>query len=229
MKYDIRPGRYLHYKGNEYEVLYMARHSETEEEMVVYRALYGEGAIWVRPASMWNETVYKDGKKVPRFAPVSEAGAEARVVSDNPYWAMGRPHVDVYKIIDTIQIAFPGCEDYYDLLMEEIINVDDAGMAGGQLFADIYAEDPDRYLKLPAAEEVGDEVFMRRFIEHELPYGDLRQVFVELLEESPVNIFGKFKEMIRELEISQMWYDYLEAAFMQAAVNWCESNDLDYL
>lgn len=64
---EILPGKYRHYKGNEYEVICMARHSETEEEMVVYRALYGERGVWVRPASMWNETVEKDGKTVRRF------------------------------------------------------------------------------------------------------------------------------------------------------------------
>ena len=58
----IPPGRYRHFKGNEYEVIGVARHSETEEPMVVYKALYGEGGIWVRPASMWNETVQRDGK-----------------------------------------------------------------------------------------------------------------------------------------------------------------------
>lgn len=52
-KYHVQPGRYRHFKGNEYEVLGMARHSETEEEMVVYRALYGERGLWVRPAAMW--------------------------------------------------------------------------------------------------------------------------------------------------------------------------------
>lgn len=64
---EILPGKYRHYKGNEYEVICMARHSETEEEMVVYRALYGERGVWVRPASMWNETVEKDGKTYKRF------------------------------------------------------------------------------------------------------------------------------------------------------------------
>ena len=58
---EITPGKYRHFKGNEYEVLYIARHSETLEEMVVYRALYGERGIWVRPASMWNEMVERDG------------------------------------------------------------------------------------------------------------------------------------------------------------------------
>ncbi len=60
-------GRYRHFKGNEYEVLYIAKHSETLEEMVVYRALYGERGIWVRPLSMWNETVEYNGAWVKRF------------------------------------------------------------------------------------------------------------------------------------------------------------------
>ena len=63
----IPPGRYRHFKGNEYEVVGIARHSETEEPMVVYRALYGEGGIWVRPASMWNEVVTRNGKSYQRF------------------------------------------------------------------------------------------------------------------------------------------------------------------
>ena len=69
---SIRPGRYRHFKGNEYEVLFLAKHSETGEEMVVYRALYGERGIWVRPASMWLETVERDGKKYPRFTYIEE-------------------------------------------------------------------------------------------------------------------------------------------------------------
>ena len=76
-QYDIRPGRYRHFKGNEYQVLGMARHSETEEEMVVYRPLYGEGGLWVRPAAMWAEVVERDGRRQPRFAYIGES-AETR-------------------------------------------------------------------------------------------------------------------------------------------------------
>lgn len=68
----IRPGRYRHFKGNKYEVLHLARHSETGEEMVVYRALYGEGGVWVRPAAMWSELVERDGVVCPRFAYMGE-------------------------------------------------------------------------------------------------------------------------------------------------------------
>ena len=72
MTYDdairaITPGRYRHFKGNEYEVIGIARHSETEEPLVVYRALYGEHGLWVRPADMWNEQITRDGKTFRRF------------------------------------------------------------------------------------------------------------------------------------------------------------------
>ena len=69
---ELRPGLYRHFKGNEYRLLYVAKHSETLEPMVVYQALYGEMGIWVRPASMWNERVERDGYSGPRFYPVEE-------------------------------------------------------------------------------------------------------------------------------------------------------------
>ena len=69
---EIKPGKYRHFKGKEYEVLYLAKHSETLEPMVVYRALYGEGGIWVRPISMWTEHVERDGYSGPRFRRIEE-------------------------------------------------------------------------------------------------------------------------------------------------------------
>ena len=69
---EIRPGRYRHYKGNEYTVLGVARHSETLEELVVYRQEYGERDLWVRPAAMFAETVLVDGKTVPRFTALGD-------------------------------------------------------------------------------------------------------------------------------------------------------------
>ena len=68
----IKPGRYRHFKGREYEVIGVAKHSETEEEMVVYRQLYGEHGLWVRPASMWEEKVERDGKTYTRFTYIGD-------------------------------------------------------------------------------------------------------------------------------------------------------------
>lgn len=67
MKKDMKLGIYQHYKGNKYEVLSTAIHSETLEKMVVYKALYGDNQIWVRPLEMFLETIEKDGEKVERF------------------------------------------------------------------------------------------------------------------------------------------------------------------
>jgi len=68
----IRPGRYRHYKGNDYEVIGIARNSETEEEMVVYRKLYGDCSLWVRPLAMFMEDVTVGGQRIPRFAYLGE-------------------------------------------------------------------------------------------------------------------------------------------------------------
>lgn len=73
----IKPGRYRHFKGNEYQVLGVARHSETGEEMVIYRPLYGEKALWVRPLEMFTEQVERDGRRMPRFAPLQQESEPA--------------------------------------------------------------------------------------------------------------------------------------------------------
>lgn len=72
---ELRPGRYRHYKGRHYEVAFLARHSETEEVLVVYRPLYGAGEWWVRPFAMFTERVEIDGRAIPRFEYVGPAGA----------------------------------------------------------------------------------------------------------------------------------------------------------
>ena len=69
---SIRLGKYRHFKGMEYEVIGVAAHSETLEPMVVYQALYGDGGLWVRPATMWNERLERDGKSVLRFTYIGE-------------------------------------------------------------------------------------------------------------------------------------------------------------
>lgn len=69
---SIRPGRYRHFKGREYEVIGIARHSEDESPLVVYRKLYDDLSLWVRPADMWNEEVVRDGRTFIRFMRMDE-------------------------------------------------------------------------------------------------------------------------------------------------------------
>lgn len=70
---ELKPGKYRHFKGKEYELLGIATHSETMEPMVIYRALYGDGGLWVRPASMWEESVDRDDYHGPRFIYIDNA------------------------------------------------------------------------------------------------------------------------------------------------------------
>ena len=72
MSGDLKPGKYRHFKGSEYQLLHIATHSETQEPMVVYQALYGKKGIWVRPLSMWTETVCKEDYCGPRFQYIGE-------------------------------------------------------------------------------------------------------------------------------------------------------------
>ncbi len=72
MKNIIKSGKYRHFKGNEYEVIGIAKCSETLEEMVVYRPLYGEGGLWVRPISMWEEEVTRNGEIFKRFIKIED-------------------------------------------------------------------------------------------------------------------------------------------------------------
>ena len=69
---SLKPGLYQHYKGPQYKVIHVATHSETEEQLVIYQALYGEFGIWARPLSMFTETIEKDGNTIPRFAYIGE-------------------------------------------------------------------------------------------------------------------------------------------------------------
>lgn len=102
----IKPGKYIHFKGNEYEVIGIAAHSETGEEMVVYRALYGEGALWVRPVTMWNEIVEHNGRCVKRFthaddfisAPEPPAGIHKRSVRLKS-WSYSNPFLRVVGML----------------------------------------------------------------------------------------------------------------------------------
>lgn len=70
---ELKKGKYRHFKGGEYELVDIAKHSETCEEMVVYRALYGEHGLWVRPAAMWTEEVDRDGYHGPRFVYIEDS------------------------------------------------------------------------------------------------------------------------------------------------------------
>lgn len=107
----ILPGRYRHFKGNEYQVLTIARHSETEEPMVVYRALYGDGGVWVRPAELWNETVERDGKTYRRFCRADRIERVERYerLFDE---ASAQPDAEKLRLLEAYLVSGEWLEDY---------------------------------------------------------------------------------------------------------------------
>lgn len=89
-EFAIRPGRYRHYKGRDYQVYAVAQHSETDEALVVYRPLYGEGRLFVRPLAMFSETVEHGGQSVPRFAFVADSVAAGEFETPNRHQQQGQ-------------------------------------------------------------------------------------------------------------------------------------------
>lgn len=78
----LAPGIYRHFKGNLYEVIAVARHSETAEDMVVYRALYGDHGLWVRPLTLFTEAIERDGQRLPRFTYIGTSTVTTPSLSD---------------------------------------------------------------------------------------------------------------------------------------------------
>ena len=107
----IPPGRYRHFKGGEYEVTAIARNSETGEPMVVYRALYGEGGVWVRPAAMWNEKVERDGRTFRRFCRLDriERVEKYERLFDE---AAARPDAEKLRLLEAYYTSGEWREDY---------------------------------------------------------------------------------------------------------------------
>jgi predicted N-acetyltransferase YhbS len=111
---NIKKGRWRHFKGHDYEVLYNARHSESLEPMIVYRALYGEGGVWVRPAAMWSETVTHQGVPVPRFTYTGDMAlslrpeeprdyTEAENITREAFWNKFKPGCDEHYLLHAMR------------------------------------------------------------------------------------------------------------------------------
>ena len=136
----IKPGLYRHFKGNHYRVLFLARHSETTEPMVVYQALYGDHGIWVRPAEMWNETVERDGKEIRRFQRLS--GAERVVFYEKLFDEVrDMPH-ETAAPGEEMQWKVRLLEEYYSSgEWQEDYEADEAGLLPAELKRGVLSQD----------------------------------------------------------------------------------------
>lgn len=209
MENQIKPGKYRHFKGNEYEVLGIANHSETMEKMVVYRALYGEQGLWVRPASMWNETVERDGKCYQRFTYIGEdadsedatAAIDAPVSDDTVLIDQESMNLLVEALVGSeaetetditlrkvnLQVVLEAFEEatnnwtyYYDLQNHENIYIFASRFMDDEEEREMVEAEPDRFVKLPKKEEI----YADSRIKAVLASGDEPDdIFVEMAQE----------------------------------------------
>lgn len=203
------PGRYRHYKGNEYEVLGVARHSETMEEIVVYRALYGEFGLWVRPRAMFLETVEVEGKVVPRFERVGGAPTKIKLSV-------------VEEAFEFVSFSPPGMNGaYLDKSSGEVFYTSDEGDFE-ELPDDI--DENDKYIDIPHKNDLdlGKELVFR-FIADRLPsrLGQVHQMFTKK------GAYTRFKDFLDRDGTLQEWYDFQEIEQRRALKAWCEENGIE--
>lgn len=207
MENQIKPGKYRHFKGNEYEVLGIANHSETMEEMVVYRALYGEQGLWVRPASMWNETVERDGKCYQRFTYIGEdadsedatAAVNAPVSDDTVLIDQESMNLLVEALVGSeaetditlrkvnLQVVLEAFEEatnnwtyYYDLQNHENIYIFASRFMDDEEEREMVEAEPDRFVKLPKKEEIYADSRVKAVL---TSGGEPDDIFVEMAQE----------------------------------------------
>lgn len=183
MKDTIKPGKYRHFKGNEYEVIGTANHSETMEEMVVYRALYGDGGLWVRPASMWNETVERDGKTYKRFTYIGE---------DEPECSGSRKGagVELMVVLEAFEDASNNWTLYYDLANHETMYIFESGYMDDEEERELLKNEPERFIQLPKKQEIYADPRVDAAVQADEELDDVfNQLALEWIERHGLEIF----------------------------------------
>ena len=204
----IPTGLYRHFKGNEYEVIGIARHSEDISPMVVYKALYGDYGIWVRPAEMWNETIERDGKIVQRFTRMSN-----------------RKTIPLSVIVTAIEETTEDWEQYYNTVTGEVQGIPDHNnyYVDHSEFQEVAEkiDESDDYLRLPSQRELNEYDIMERFAV-EL---DSETLLRALRGRKP---FRTFKDRAAQIGLIKAYYTFRSAAYSEIAREWCRENAVPF-
>lgn len=233
---EIKPGIYRHYKGGMYQVIDIAKHSETLEELVVYRALYGEMGLWARPAGMWNELVTRDGVSQPRFQYIA---SDVDELDSTPRFAL------IEQIAEAMQRNDDELSYYYHvpsgrviLLQHEFLQKAE-GCDEDERFEDVtdWRKDSllealhliwheDEYLPIPYADGRDDYGLMKRFI-NEAP---IKPGARDLLEESiqGSGAFRRFKDTLRRVDLEEEWFTFKDKTYRAKARGWCNEHGIQW-
>lgn len=229
MEQKIKNGIYRHYKGGIYEAVCTATHSETLEDMVVYRSVFNNG-YWVRPLAMWEETVECDGKRTPRFSYIA---ADIQDMDGMRLFGTIEKIVETCLLFDTASdenpIAFCrkstgeviilpcelGADSDGDMEAEEILQLNKNELEQARLIA----ENPTEYVKLPEDGLLDEYAIMTDFAVR------LPPLYREMLEGAlqGKGAFRRFKETVANLKIKEDWYRYKDMRYRKAAREWCQT------
>ncbi len=228
-KGEISTGIYRHYKGNIYEVVANACHSETLEKMVVYRSISAE-KTWVRPASMWHEIVEHDGKRVPRFQFIATSLDD---MDGKQLFKTIEDIVCIYEKYDHNSengiLAFCHCETGEVIeLTEDIGSYMDGDISEEELpSCDIVKltqvkdieQNPKAYIRLPY-DGLWDEYEIMSDFASLLPYP-----YSDKLDDAlgGKGVFRRFKDTIARLNLKEQWYAYRDSRIRQETREWCEA------
>ena len=199
-----------------YEIIGVATHSETREQMMVYKPLYGDGGMYVRPLEMFLSEV--DHEKYPNVT--------------QKYRFEKIPTVPLKLISDAIEMASDEWRQFLDIEEMEIVSIPDdpylfydGKEAFEELTDKIDAEYRSRYFRLPDQYDIHEHSIMERFV-WELPEGEMQNYLDNAIHRK--GAFRRFKDGIRHYGIEQDWYDYLDEAHRKLAIEWCEDNGFRY-
>lgn len=207
----IKPGIYVHYKGNRYELLAIANYSETLEKMVVYKALYGKDKYLVRPLSMWEELVEVNGEQVSRFRYVSSKDENTTVYLED--------------IAEKLEETIDCWEQYLNIRTGEFEALSDGTYIETDDELAERIEESEDYIRLPNQREIREYDIMEDFAASIENAEISSRLFSALSGRKP---FRHFKDEINYLGIAKEYYQFKSALLLRIARDWCEENNIKY-
>ena len=203
-------GIYQHFKGGKYKVLDIATNSETMATMVVYKALYGDEKVWVRPLEMWNEIVEYNGIKRSRFKLLSEKE---------------QIKISLEVIADKLEETTDCWEQYFNIKTGEFEALSDGTYIETDLELAENIESSDDYIRLPNQYDINEYNIMEQFAESLDNITQINILYNILKGKKP---YRKFKDQINYLGLAEQYYSFRHSKYIEIAKEWCENNNILY-
>ncbi len=232
---EVKRGIYRHYKGGMYEVQSIAKHTETMEELVIYRALNVSEKEWARPIQMWNETVIVDGKEQPRFLYMN---ADIEHLDGTAMFSI------IEDVADALQTQLDEVTQYFHIPSQEVVLMQDFALRRieeGKLddIANLpawqqealreamnYLEHKNEYLRIIQLGNHEEYEMMENFI-HDFPLLE-RQRDRLAYAIGGKGAFRRFKDTLLSMQLADHWYSYRDSEYRRMAREWCDAHEISW-